>query len=204
MALFRRSLTVFALSISLQILCISAGLAENLKIATLDDLMKLRQSVKIEKVNYKEIRHISLMAEPLLMKGQLEYEAPDHIKKITTFPFEETLDVQGHDIKYTNNEGLVQSFDAEIDPLAYVTISGLQAVLSGNYEALQDLFFIKFGVVGNGWLLHLRPREPDTQKQLLVIRVSGVNGKPSLVEIFETSGDRTSLNIFPFKADQSE
>ena len=164
-------------------------------IISYDVLMTARQNIQHTQANYTETRHVSFLDKPVIVGGKLEYEARGFLKKTITTPDLDILEFDNGQMTHTDKGGKSQTFSADLDPILHVSTSGLMAFLSGNNGALESLFHVTFGVEGAGWLLHLRPKNPNIAADLLAIRIFGIGAEPNRIEFFEASGDQNFMAI---------
>ena len=68
----------------------------------IDSLMQNLATVELSLAKFIEVKHDPLLKKPLVLKGVLQYEAPDYIRKETFKPFYNQFIVRGDKLVITN------------------------------------------------------------------------------------------------------
>ncbi len=162
----------------------------------INDLMHSLAQVKESKATFVERKHLSLLKTPLEFSGTLAYTAPSYLEKITLRPKPESL-VLDHD-KLVIRTGAAQrqrTLTLQDYPAIWAFVESIRATLAGDLESLNRFYQVSLEGQSKQWLLSLHPRDPKMESLVIEIRISGSAAQLNSIEIRETGGDYSVMQI---------
>lgn len=149
------------------------------------------------RVNFREERHNSMLKEPIVLTGYLEYLKPGHLRKVIETPVKESFLVADDHIEI-NREGEVRRLSLSKSKPIRAMLGGIEAILAGQPDKLDSMFHSELSGTACSWELQLKPRSKriashltgmlvkGDDKSLLSIRIDMKNSEWSLMEILPT------------------
>jgi hypothetical protein len=160
------------------------------------EVMRLFASRTAGRVAFTETHELAMLKQPLTSSGELVYVAPDRLEKRTTAPRAETL-VLDHGLLTAQRGRHTYTVALQDAPQVIPFVESVRATLAGDRAALERHFTTRFEGDAAHWRLSLLPRDAAIAKSVQQIRMEGERGAIHTVEIRETDGDRSLLNIGP-------
>jgi hypothetical protein len=157
-------------------------------------LMELLAQVASRQDRFTETKTLAMLTQPVVLKGTLAYVRPDRVEKHVTSPYTEDLVVQGDRLTLTSAKG-TKHIAVESHPLIRSFIEAIRASLAGELAVLRRLYHIKFQGTRRQWELTLRPLETQAAEYLTSITLRGEGDRLTAVDIRETGGDRSVMEI---------
>jgi outer membrane lipoprotein-sorting protein len=161
--------------------------------ADVQALMQLLGRVERVEVAYRERVESGLIDTAIDNRGNLVYQAPDRIRRISDggdgFALEgERMQLIGGD-RVTDE--LVVS---EIKPLEAL-VGALRATFAGDLAALQADYRLDYGTTEQAWTLDLAPRGMALSPLFQRIRIIGDGATIGIIEVLEANGDRRTMQM---------
>lgn len=156
-------------------------------------LMQLLGRVERAEVAYQERVESGLIDTAIGTRGNLVYQAPDRIRRISDDGDGFALDgdrmqlIRGNQVA----DALVVS---EIKPLAAL-VGALRATFAGDLAALQADYRLDYGTTEQAWTLDLAPRAIALSPLFQRIRILGDGATIETIEMLEANGDRRTLQM---------
>lgn len=165
------------------------------------DITQLMQSLLRAgsgRARFTEQKYIGILNEPITTSGLLEFRAPDRLEKRVIKPFEERYLVSNNTLIIEQPEnGSTRRFVLQQYPAIWAFVEGLRATLAGDVNTLRRFYSLKLQGTQEKWLLNLEPLDKTMQKMIRLIKIQGVNGQITSIEIIENNGDRSVMSIVP-------
>ena len=161
------------------------------------DLMRLMQllaTAPVAEVAFTEKKYSSLLTAPVVSSGKLAYHRPDIVEKIIESPRKERYRFVGDELLLSRN-GEEKRIPLSSRPLLSAFAASLRGVLGGDLALLRNHY--QLALQGNeaAWVLELTPLDEETGRYVSRIVVSGHAGRIEQIEVRETSGDRSVLQV---------
>jgi Outer membrane lipoprotein carrier protein LolA-like len=147
-------------------------------------------------VAFTEIHEMAMLKQPVESSGELIYVAPDRLEKHTLQPKPETL-ILDHGVLSAQHGRHKYTVALSEAPQVVPFVESVRATLAGDTAALQRYFSVGFEGDVARWRLTLLPRDPAIAKSVKEIHMDGARDAIRTVEIRESDGDRSLLNIGP-------
>ena len=160
----------------------------------LPHLMQLLAAAPEGAVPYTEKKYSSLLAAPLVSSGTLSYRRPDTVEKITLTPRQERFRISGQELIVTRN-GREHRISLSSQPLLDAFAASLRGVLAGDISQLRAYYRISLEGGEQSWRLTMIPGDEEMTRHVERILVSGRAGRIAQIEIRESSGDRSIMQV---------
>ena len=162
----------------------------------LPDLMRELAQVPAAEAQFTETRQLGLLRAPLELRGTLHYERPNRLERRVSFPYEETIRIDGDQVSLDNPARRVhRKFSLARLPAAFAMIESLRATLAGDLGALERYYQVKLAGAREAWVLSLTPRETEVASMLAQVRLQGTADRITQIEYDEAAGDRTVIIV---------
>ena len=163
---------------------------------SLEELMANLARVRSSEGRFVEHKYLSILEAPLETSGTLVYRAPGRLEKRTLKPVQESLVLDDGQLVLENTEqGWRKSFALRDHPTLWAFVESIRSTLAGDLPTLQRFYNVDFAGSEGDWELRLRPREDVIKDVIDEIRIRGGGTWVSRIEILETTGDRSVMNI---------
>lgn len=157
-------------------------------------LMKLLASTTEVRSPFTEQKHSPVLAAPLDSAGTLLYRRPGVVEKTVTKPRRERFRILAEEV-VVERGGKEQRIALSSQPVLAALAASLRGVLSGDAAVLQRHFKLKASGDEKAWTLELTPSDGAVAVYVERIVVAGRGGRVERIETFETTGDRTVMEI---------
>ena len=144
---------------------------------------------------FVEERHMALLSQPIIVRGELAFQPPDRLEKQVTSPEPEKLVVDGDEMAVESARLGNRRMNVRLYPAVNALMTGLRATLTGNAAKLRDVFFVSVDGNEADWTLTLRPRAPAVLDVVELVRISGSRNLVNRTEIIDKNGDRTVTRL---------
>jgi outer membrane lipoprotein-sorting protein len=159
------------------------------------DLMRQLAGVESSRATFVETRHSALLKEPLVLRGTLAWQRPASLEKRVTQPYEERIALDGDVLTIENRRGRKLKTSVSGSPAIAALVEGIRASRAGDLAALERHFAVRVDGGAGRWTLSLKPIDEEVARQVASIAISGAQGRISRVEVQETGGDRSVMEI---------
>lgn len=149
------------------------------------DLQSLLAASAIEPpraVRFREERHNPMFQEPLVLEGTLEYLGPGMLRKSVESPFQEQYLVEPDRVTITRGDEQ-EVLEAGQGRMIAAFLSGIESLLAGDAERLEETF--EYCIEGSPaeWTLSLEPRARRLARHLSGMHVEGGGGAIERIRI---------------------
>jgi hypothetical protein len=149
--------------------------------------------------HFHEIKHITLLQQPLVSEGSIYFAPPARFARVTEKPIKSTLIVDGNQLSFGNDDSK-ESMNLGANPVAKLFADSFVMLLSGNRAGLEKIFKMELtpvagGKAGNEWRLALTPRVAPMDKMIKNLEVRGRGLTVDELDVHETSGDWTETKF---------
>jgi outer membrane lipoprotein-sorting protein len=158
------------------------------------DLMALMAQVSSSRETFMEKKYMDVLAEPLVLSGNLSYVRPDRIERHVRSPYEERLLVDGDRLTLETPDGQKQ-ITLHKYPVIWGFVESIRATLTGDEATLRRVYEIKLDGNRRQWGLTLKPRDHRLAEHVTSIKISGTGNRILRVETQEADGDRSVMTI---------
>lgn len=158
-------------------------------------MQSLRQ-VKIARGRFVERKYLAILNAPLEFSGTLVYIAPGYLEKDTLLPRAESMILEQDKLVVESKEkNQRRTLALQEYPVIWAFVEGIRSTLAGDLETLKRFYQVSLEGNESRWRLELKPVEPDMQRVVSEIRISGGGSRISTIEIVEAEGDHSIMTI---------
>jgi hypothetical protein len=143
---------------------------------------------------FTERQFVSLLKSPVDLTGDLYFQAPDHLEKITRTPVPESLVIDKGTLTMTRGT-LHHTVALGAYPQVGAFIDSIRATLAGDRASLEGTYSLAFKAVGGHWTLSLTPRDQKLAGIIREIHITGADASIERVETIRPDGDRSVMMI---------
>jgi len=144
--------------------------------------------------NFYEIRRLSEIDLPLESRGQLQFDPPATLRKITTEPIAEQLELNESALSVTLG-GTTRELPLDAVPAAGALAGALRGLLAGRLADVQAHFSVDLVADEPAWQMTLTPLKSEVSVVLQTIVVRGSAAQVRQIEILQTNGDESVMQI---------
>ena len=136
-----------------------------------------------DEVPFVEVRFSPLLEAPVMVSGKLEYLGPGRLARHVVEPYREDTRIDGEQVVLNREGEKERRFSLRRVPELRGLLSSFSAILSGDAEALRGTFELSLSTSapGQGWTLHLAPKDEALRKRLGDIEVNGRDDSASCI-----------------------
>jgi len=129
-----------------------------------------------------------VLCAPTLAQG------PDRLEKRTFKPKPEAMLVEGGVLTFQRGQ---QKHTVQLAQYPELTgfIDSIRGTLAGDRKTLERSFRLKLEGQSERWLLTLTPTNPKMATSVHLIRIAGLRDDVRSIEVIQTDGDRSLMNI---------
>lgn len=157
-------------------------------------LMQLLAAAPAAQVAFTEKKFSNLLSEPVVSSGKLIYRRPDIVEKNIETPRKESYRFVGEELVFVRN-GAEKRIPLSSQPLLSAFAASLRGVLGGDLALLRNYYQLLLRGDELSWRLDMTPLDIETGRYVERITVSGHMGRIEQIEVRETSGDRSVLQV---------
>ena len=170
---------------------------------TVKRLMWELSQVSYARLNFVETRQSMFLATDMVIEGNIEYRAPDHIEKVTVSPMSEKILVDGdtmlvEKIAYSKDHYAVvktKHYSIESHPVLKATVGSIRYILAGNSEMLGEYYEMSISGQCENWTLELIPRTVEIADYLQKIILSGNESSILRYVTIQADGDESVMTL---------
>lgn len=174
------------------LLCCRAAAAEDAP--SLDALLARLAAVPERRAAFREQRRFAAIEGTLESSGTLVFR-PGRLEKLTTWPQQERLEVEGDRLVLTTGNDPPRVIDMASVPEMRVLIDAIRGPLLGDAPALRRAFTATVSGTMANWTLDLTPRDPQATRFLRSVRLQGQQDQPTILSLTQQNGDQQTMQI---------
>lgn len=161
---------------------------------TLESLMDGMASARGVVAEFREVKLLRLLQNPLESRGRLDFIPPDRLVRRTDEPARATLWIDGSRVWFQDTAGS-EPTDLSGDPSARQFIDNFVVIFSGDLSELQRRYETRFTANASLWSLELIPRDALVQRFVASISLRGEGRGLHEMVLIESDGDRTTTTF---------
>ncbi len=177
---------------SLLLLMSGPGLATDLDTSLLLERLVRPAS---DSTSFVEIRYSSMLTEPIVASGELEYRKDGALVRRISSPYAETAVVTTETVVFERKGSKPRQFSLDRAPELRGMLTSFGALLQGDREMLERHFSVTTTGNDAGWQIELTPKDRKLKTRIALIRVDGVNGSPRCFTMVEPDGDASLMAL---------
>lgn len=176
------------------LICLAAADAAYAEGFDLPRLMQLLAAAPAGEVSFTEKKYSSLLSKPMVSSGKLVYRRPDIVEKNIDTPRKESYRFAGEVLSMVRN-GVERRIPLSSQPLLSAFAASLRGVLGGDFVSLRSHYQLSLQGDELSWRLDMAPIDEEIGRYVQRITASGRAGRIAQIEVRETSGDRSVLQV---------
>lgn len=176
------------------LLCLAAADAACAEGFDLPRLMQLLATTPTAEVSFTEKKFSSLLSAPVVSTGKLVYRRPDVVEKNIETPRKESYRFAGNVLVVERNGG-EKRIPLSSQPLLSAFAASLRGVLGGDLPLLRNHYQLSLQGDEASWRLDMLPIDEEIGRYVQRITASGRAGRIAQIEVRETSGDQSVLQV---------
>lgn len=166
--------------------------------AGLDDLMLGFAKTPSAQARFEETRQMAALSSPLILKGRLEFMAPDRLVKHVDGPRQESYILHQGRLTIERQGEASQAIDVDSHPALQSLSEAFRATLAGDLASLQRHFKVTFAnKSADHWSIELVPLDARVAEHVEKLVLSGKGSSLLQATTLETGGDRSDMRITP-------
>lgn len=139
------------------------------------------------------MRFVSVLRQPLVLRGRLHYGGPDALGKDVDQPYRETTAIKDGAVDVQRAGRPAQHFSLERAPELQALLAAFGALLAGDAATLARYYAIEAHENGSRFTLTLTPRGADLARHLRAVVVDGRGGEPACFTMQQSDGDASVM-----------
>ncbi|WP_286164129.1 outer membrane lipoprotein carrier protein LolA [Azoarcus sp. DN11] len=161
---------------------------------TVAQLMQTLGKQSSGQATFVERKHLAVLDQPVESSGELRFQAPDRLEKITLKPRPESLVLEGNTLTVTRGK---KQFSVRLSDYGEVAgfIDSIRATLAGDRATLERTYALHLAGSAERWTLTLLPRDQRMAEMIVRINIAGTRGQLREIEIMQADGDRSVMEI---------
>ena len=157
-------------------------------------LMQLLAAAPTAEVAFTEKKFSTLLSAPVVSSGKLVYRRPDIVEKNVETPRKESYRFIGAELVLTR-DGKERRIALSSQPLLAAFAASLRGVLGGDIVLLRKHYKLSLQGDESSWRIDMTPIDEQTFKFVQRVTVSGRAGRVAKIEVRESSGDHSVLQV---------
>lgn len=158
-------------------------------------LMKVLGASRSGTARFVEKKYLAVLDTPIEQSGTLAY-SPGHLEKVTLSPRRERMLISGDALTIESASGKrTRHLRLSHYPVLWGFVEGMRATLTGDLSTLQRFYSVNLIGSASEWELVLIPRQENMRAVVRRISIRGGAGRINIVEMVETSGDRSVMQV---------
>lgn len=163
---------------------------------SIDQLMADLAQNKGGRARFVEKQYVALLDKPVVSSGEMVYNPPDRLEKLTLQPKPESM-VLNKDTVTLERGNRRMSINLASRPEAQAFVASIRSTLNGNRQALEAHYKLELEGESAQWKLILLPTEPAIAALFQRITLSGGQQQVRRIDYLQADGDRSELTIEP-------
>ena len=161
---------------------------------TVAQLMQALGKHRSGQATFQERKYLAVLDQPVESSGELRFQAPDRLEKITLKPRPESLVLEGNNLSVTRGK---KQFNVRLSDYGEVAgfIDSIRATLAGDRDTLERTYALHLAGNAERWTLTLLPRDTRMAEVVTRINITGTRGLLRDIEILQADGDRSVMEI---------
>jgi hypothetical protein len=160
----------------------------------LDELLHLLAERRHGHVSFTEVQVLAVLKHPVASTGELMYDAPDRLEKLTMTPRREDLVLSGSTLTIRRGSH-TRALDLAQHPDIAPWVESVRATLAGDRATLERYFHIELSGDLAHWRLQLVPQASSATAAIASVRIEGSGAALHQLEISQADGDHSVMII---------
>lgn len=195
LATLRACLATLVLASGLGVVASSTASAASEDRVELAELMQKLSGVETAGGRFVERKYLSVLSEPLTLRGRVLYRAPDYVEKAYDDPNGERYEVRGGRLTIEQSDGRRRELDIDEHPVLRAFVESYRGTLAGDVDTLREYFDLELSGSLDDWRLVLVPKLEELGEYLTAVVVLGRGATVYEVHTREAGGDHSVMTL---------
>jgi len=161
----------------------------------LSQIMRTLSKVETAGGRFVEHKYLSILSEPLILRGRVLYRAPDYVEKEYDEPNGERYEVRGHQLTIDLPDGRRRVMSIDEHPVLRAFVESYRGTLAGDVDSLKTYFDLELSGTMDAWRLLLLPKLPELTEYLTAVVMLGRGDSIYEVHTREAGGDHSVMTL---------
>jgi hypothetical protein len=170
--------------------------------AGLQEVMAGFSTISRSESRYTEEKHYEMLDVPMVQHGLLEYQAPEMLAWSRGKDSESRYEIREDQMIDIRNGKVVRRMALDGLPAVRAFVESFRATLAGDETRLRQYYALEFTGGEDHWQIKLSPRDRDMKRFIDHIQLEGEHNHLKVVEIHETDGDWSHMELEPIRQEQ--
>jgi hypothetical protein len=139
-------------------------------------------------ISFAEVRFSSLLDEPLVVHGTLEYAGAGVLNRRVDSPYGESTSIRDETVRVERDGESARTFALRRAPELRGFVTGMLGLLTGDSALIEEHFSVVASGDSERWRLDLEPVDARLRERLSNIIVVGGAGEPRCFVLVDTQG----------------
>jgi hypothetical protein len=153
-----------------------------------DALIARLARAPLASIAFAEVRFSSLLVEPLVIKGTLEYAGAEALRRRVEEPYRESTLIDGEAVRVEREGEAPRTFALRRAPELRGLLTGMIGLLTGDASFIAERFEVTAAGDDDRWRLDLVPLDRRLEQHLSRIVVAGGGAEPHCYVIRDDKG----------------
>jgi len=145
--------------------------------------------------NFREEKHMALLAVPLVNEGVLHFAPPGRLIRHTSTPVASSVLIDGTRLTFGDARG-VDAIGFDDNPVVGLFVTSFVKIFAGDRDALAQMYTMELrGDPAGAWTLKLKPRLSPMDKIIEGIELRGEGLVIGTMIVREVGGDQTTTTF---------
>jgi hypothetical protein len=139
-------------------------------------------------IAFTEVRVSTLLREPLVVSGELEFSGPASLDRHVRKPYREDTAIRGESVRVEREGEPPRSFALKRAPELRGLLTGFSSLLTGDVPGLKRSFDVQAQGTEQSWTLQLVPLDARARRRLQKIEIAGHEVTPRCFSLLNGDG----------------
>jgi hypothetical protein len=139
-------------------------------------------------IAFTEVRVSTLLREPLVVAGELEFSGPASLDRHVRKPYREDTAIRGESVRVEREGEQPRSFALKRAPELRGLLTGFSSLLTGDVPGLKRSFEVQAQGTEQSWTLQLVPLDARARRRLQKIEIAGHDTTPRCFSLLNGDG----------------
>lgn len=168
----------------------------------LDQLMHRLVQPAPASLPFTELRFSQLLDVPIVVSGELEYDADGSLVRRVETPYKERTVLRGENVTIEREGHKPRRFSLNRVPELRGLIASFAALLANDRTTLDQYFSVLVSGTDDRWQIALTPRDDKLRSRLTSILIDGVGDRPRCYTLEQPGGNANIMALGVHDLDQ--
>jgi hypothetical protein len=161
----------------------------------LDQLMHRLVQPAPASLPFTELRFSGLLEVPIVVSGELEYNADGSLVRRVETPYKERTVLHGENVTIERENSKPRRFSLNRAPELRGLIASFAALLANDRTTLDEYFSVVVSGTDDRWQIALTPRDDKLKSRLAGILIDGAGDRPRCYTLAQPGGNASIMAL---------